>query len=337
MFRTTTKLAIFTALSGLLLQTALPLSAKPSQTTQVKNLSPAFQKAKAELPEDWYVVYRIVDRIARANGQDQSPWRVQVVPEYNINAFATDVNLVAIYSGIMDQLAGDSSAIACVVAHEMGHHVKRHIALGAAERATEDEKFKQEAIAEAKAEAEDAEEDVTGNAVGGAAIGVVGGLVGGLVGEASNIGQSALQEASEERVATAEQRIQQIFEEKKNARDNRWNEISRRQEFEADEIGYTYMAKAGFEPEGCLRVMEILGRTEGGESDGGTHPAASNRIAKIKELMSQYPPTTLAEEGKIRLTGNPLSYDLSSDGQSLRINRRGGGSTANDIDRLDSK
>jgi predicted Zn-dependent protease len=333
MFKTTAKFAIFTALSSLLVQTTLPAQANPTQAaTQSKNAEAAYKKAKAELPEDWYVVYRITERIARANGQDNAPWRVIVVPEYNVNAFATDVNLIAIYSGIMDQLAGDPSAIACIIGHEMGHHVKRHIALGEAEKAAEMERIRKEAEAEVLAEADDAQDDVEGNTVGGAVLGVVGGILGGAVGGAANMGQEALNESSRQRISKAEQRVQEIVEQKEKELELSWSEISRRQEFEADESGYTYMTRAGFEPEGCLRVMEVLGRTPGAEFDT-THPAIPKRIEYIKELMAKYPAQTLAQEGKTRLAGNPLSYDFSSDGQSLRINRRGGGSTADVIDR----
>jgi predicted Zn-dependent protease len=324
MLKTTAKFAIFTALSTLLLQTSLPAQARPTQPTQTKNAEAVYKKAKAELPEEWYVVYRITERIARANGQDTSPWRVVVVPEYQTNAFATDVNLIAIYSGIMDQLAGDSSALACVIAHEMGHHVKRHIAIGEAEK----ERIRKEAEAEVMAEAEDAQDDVEGNAVGGAILGTVGGILGGVVGTASNVGQSALEGASRQRVADAEERVQEIVKQK----EQEMAATFRRQESEADEVGYTYMARAGFDPEGCLRVMDILGRTPGAEFDT-SHPSVPKRVEQLKELMTQYPAQTLAQEGKTRITGNPLSYSLSSDGMSLRINRRGGGSTADDIDR----
>jgi len=67
---------------------------------------------------------------ARANGLDETPWRVRVNPRYDINAFASETNLLSIYGGLLDQLAGDNAAIACVVGHEMAHHVHRHIAVG---------------------------------------------------------------------------------------------------------------------------------------------------------------------------------------------------------------
>ena len=52
-----------------------------------------------------------------ANKLDQKPWRIIIVPEYNINAFATNLNFITLYNGILDQVAGDSSPIACLFCH----------------------------------------------------------------------------------------------------------------------------------------------------------------------------------------------------------------------------
>jgi len=38
-----------------------------------------FTRAKHELGPNIYFTYRIFDRLARANGLDQMPWRIQVV------------------------------------------------------------------------------------------------------------------------------------------------------------------------------------------------------------------------------------------------------------------
>ncbi len=184
-----------------------PLAAKPASKNQTINpLKSAtfYQKAKQELPEDFYVIYRIVDRIARANNIDNTPWRVVVVNEYNINAFATDVNLIALYTGILDQLAGDSSGIACVVGHEMAHHIKRHIALSPVQEAEAREQIRQEAEAEVEAEVKDAKSDVNSNAVGSTLFRTIG------LGSVSGI----LENDSRQRVAKAEQRVQEIVKQK---------------------------------------------------------------------------------------------------------------------------
>ncbi len=55
----------------------------------------------------------------------------------------------------------------------------------------------------------------------------------------------------------------------------------------------------------------------------------------VYELMNQYPPETLTQKGEALLSGTEaLTYDLSKDGQSLRINSRRGGSSAEDIERM---
>ncbi len=50
--------------------------------------------------------------------------------------------------------------------------------------------------------------------------------------------------------------------------------------------------------------------------------------------MIKYPPQTLVKEGEARISQTkPLTYDLSKDQTSLRINSNRGGSQADDIDR----
>ena len=257
-----------------------------------------------------------------------------IVSEYSINAFATEANLIALYTGILDQLAGDASAIACVIGHEMGHHTKRHIALSPVEEQKIREKIQQEAEAEVLAETQDAQEDATGAAVGGSVLRTGGGLLGGLGRVVGNTGGAVLERESQNRTNEAQRRIEEITALKEKELNESIAENSRKYEFEADEVGYSYMVKAGFEPDGCLRVMEVLGRTPGAELDT-THPAIPKRIDQLNQLVEQYPPQTLAEEGKKRLAiSQPLTYDKSKDGESLRINSRRGGSSADDLERL---
>lgn len=321
---------VFKSSIGLILLTTqlAPLQAAPAKKgTPVTG----YEKAAKELPQDLYVLYRIVDRISRANSLDERPWRVLVVPKYDINAFATDVNLVAMYSGILDQLAGDTSAIACVVGHEMAHSVKRHIALGAAQQQALIQQITKEAEAEVGQEVSNAQSSATATSVAG---GILGGLLGGTIG---GLGSSILQGASNRRIETARQRVQEIVRQKQEELSHRVAETSRNQEFEADEIGYTYMARAGFDPEGCLRSMEVVSRTPGAEFDT-THPAVPKRIEALKQLFSRSPATTLAAQGKVKITATkPLTYDLSNDGISLRVNSRFAGSSTSDLERMFGK
>lgn len=318
-----TKFLTISSFCLFLFSTALPVEAKPTPASMK-----TFERAKKDLPKDWYAFYRIVDRIARANGYDQRPWRIVIIPKYDINAFATDVNLIAMYGGIIDQLNGDSSALACIVAHEMGHHTKRHIAISQAKQAQLIAKIQQEAEIEVLGEKRAATTEATATGVAGTVVqravgGSLGNALGGLLGN-----------QSQRRVRKAQKRINAIVEKKKRELAEKTAAQSRKHEFEADEIGYLASVRAGFEPEGCLRAMEVLARTPGAEFDT-THPAVPKRIEALKALIQKYPPQTLKQEGKARMgNSQALTYSLSLDGKSLRINSIRGGSAADDIDRM---
>jgi predicted Zn-dependent protease len=298
-------------------------------------LHPTYEQAKKELNEDVYVIYRITERIARANNLDQTPWRIVAVDEYDINAFASENNKISLYTGLLDQLGGDSSAVACVVAHEMAHHTERHIAMSEAEKAELLQKFQAEAERQVQAEAKKAQQQATGAAVLGGLLGNVGGrYIPGWGGQAAQVGGNVANSAAEQRLAIAQERINQIVAKKEEALNQQLAENSRKHEFEADEYGYQFMARAGFDPQGCLRMLSVLARTPGAEFDT-SHPATPKRIEQMKVLMQRYPAPKLAQEGELRLkTSQPLTFQLSKDQQSLRVNSRFGGSAGSDMDRM---
>jgi predicted Zn-dependent protease len=342
MFNTSFRHSLAFLVSILFLQMSLAVQAAPRRKKNPTSVPPAvvpapqpidpYAMAKKDLSEDWYVLYRIIDRLARANQLDEHPWRITISPEYEVNAFATDGNLIAVYNGILDQLGSDSSAIACVVAHEMGHHSKRHIALGKAEQVALQKKLQQEAQEEAVAEIERAQQPTGGDVI----LGILGAVSAGLSNNSSTAYTTAAQieKAKAQRVQEAQVRTQEIFVEKEQKFKQESAANVRKQEFEADEVGYQYMAKAGFDAQGCIRAMEVLARTEGAEFDTD-HPAVPKRIERFKQLMAENPPQALAERGKFYLQSSriPLSYELSKDGESLRINSNHGSSAADDLDR----
>ncbi|NEP74958.1 MAG: M48 family metalloprotease [Okeania sp. SIO2G4] len=336
MLKIKTILAILAVATFLLPSNQLSVKANPTSsenstpteqtkdTEQPKNI---YEQAKQELPDDLYTLYRIVDRIARANGLDEKPWRIIIFPKYEINAFATEVNLIAMYNGILDQLVGDASAIACIVAHEMAHHTERHIALAPVEKLALIEKIEQEAQQEVLAEKQDAQAEATGTSIGGTAARVFGGRAG-------RVGGAVLGNASRQRTKASQEKINEIVAQKKEELEQTLAEEGRKRELEADEKGYLYSAKAGFEPEGCLRAMNVLLQTPSAEFDT-THPAVPKRIEALKDLMVKSPATSLVEEAKALISQTePLSYDFSKDGASLRVNSSRGGSSADDIERL---
>lgn len=268
-----------------------------------------FRQAQKELPGSYYFLYRVVDRLARANDLDKGPWRVVRMPEYDINAYATQVNLIAVYTGLLDVLAGDSDAMACVVGHEMAHHVNRHIPL----------KNKDVALAKQRLEAK--KDEVIAKEQKRQASARGWSLLGGILGAATGVNLPITPVAP----ADPEQMQQELLG-AAQAEDQNLSLTSQRHEFEADREGLHYLVRAGFDPKGCLRVMDVLGRTPGAEFDTD-HPAIPRRIAQLEQLMQDPATSKLAAEGRAKLLGSrALTYSLSADGESLRINSRFGSS-----------
>jgi Zn-dependent protease with chaperone function len=181
-------------------------------------------RAKKELPQEYYTLYRIVDKIARANKLDQLPWRIRTSPVYDINAFASESNLLSIFAGLMDQVAGDHAALACIVGHEMAHHAKRHIPKKVAYQAvTTGLANKELEQAQKEGESQKRSDDAIKN--------ILNRFVG------INIIMPGRGETPEQI---------RVRKEKELVAKNQ--EYIRQQEFEADELGYQFMARPDFMP-----------------------------------------------------------------------------------------
>lgn len=284
--KTATLLAVLSAFAGVS-TVALPAAAqsKPSiQKVPIVREEPIaeelsiYEQAAAELPENYYILYRIVERMARLNHLDNLPWRVGIssVNEESrdcINAFASQANLIYLCKGTIDRVAGDASALACVVGHEMAHHQLQHIPAESAEwysRIQEIEKIEDE--------------------------------------------------------DDREKRAEELFE--------HMNEFSRSQESEADATGYQYMVTAGFEPEGCIRLLNVFSRLPGSRIES-SHPAVSDRIEAIERLITEQSSLVSPDITYKQLeTSQPLTYEWLEEEKQLRIDSRRGGSIVRDLENL---
>lgn len=76
---------------------------------------------------DFYNVYRISERLIRANNLGYMNWRIAIrKTTEDVNASATMANLVMIHTSLYDSLYTNEDALAFIIAHEMSHLILNH-------------------------------------------------------------------------------------------------------------------------------------------------------------------------------------------------------------------
>lgn len=77
--------------------------------------------------EDYYKIYRIAERIIRANKLDYINWRIGIYKDSdNINAYSHGPNYIAISTSLYDSFNNNDDALAIVIGHEIAHTVLGH-------------------------------------------------------------------------------------------------------------------------------------------------------------------------------------------------------------------
>ncbi len=77
--------------------------------------------------EDFYKVYRIAEKLIRANKLDYMNWRICLKKSVDgPNAYSTGSNLIVITTSLFDTFKNNDDALAMVIGHEMGHALLGH-------------------------------------------------------------------------------------------------------------------------------------------------------------------------------------------------------------------
>lgn len=75
---------------------------------------------------DFYTLYRISERLIRANNLGYMNWRISLRKSDTINAYADEINSISINTALFDSLYNNPDALAMVIAHEMSHQILNH-------------------------------------------------------------------------------------------------------------------------------------------------------------------------------------------------------------------
>ena len=76
---------------------------------------------------DYYKVYRVAEKLIRANNLDYINWRIEIYKDsVEPNAFSTNTNYIAISTSLIDNFGDNEDAMALVIGHEMGHALLGH-------------------------------------------------------------------------------------------------------------------------------------------------------------------------------------------------------------------
>ena len=76
--------------------------------------------------EDFYKVYRITEKLIRANNLDFVNWRLIITADESFNAYNSDTNLVCVNTGALDTLRDNEDALALLIGHELSHGLLNH-------------------------------------------------------------------------------------------------------------------------------------------------------------------------------------------------------------------
>jgi stress-induced morphogen len=301
-----------------------------------------YDRAKSELSEELYTLYRIVDRLSRANGLDESSWQINLVDEATPSPAAHRANRIVINSALFDQLHGDVHALACVVGREMAHNVQGHTVMTVVERDRVLAQLQAEAETEVEQEFATDGQPEHRSSLGGAVLRGVGQLFGGVgtvvTGVANSLIENERAEQAAEQAAERQQRMDEIYQAKVAEVERQWAELAYEQTLAADRGGYEYMISAGFDPQGCIRAIQVMPPVDGvidgvanravtnAETNAETsEPSASTVTAdRLKALQSRSPQQEqFVTQGELNLeeSAQALAYE-SFGANQLRVHSR---------------
>lgn len=78
--------------------------------------------------EDFYNIYKVAERIIRANNLDYLNWKITVEKDVTFNAYSGETNCIVINTGAYDTFSTNEDALALLIGHEIAHSLLGHYA-----------------------------------------------------------------------------------------------------------------------------------------------------------------------------------------------------------------
>lgn len=254
-----------------------------------------YAQEKEKLSPEQYQVYRITEKILRANNLEYQNWRIgfDLNPE-EINASSSAANLIMITSALYDSLHHNDDALALVISHEIAHSALGH----AQETAENNYRIKQLDTQTANLTAYANEQRQLGN-----------------INSALNNGGAALGNS----IASA------VYIRNANICQSTVNNIyqkERQMEFDADAEGVNLMLRAGYKVKKGLEAFEFMSNLPNLYTTRSTHPPMPLRISNVNSSLVYTNKSNLVAEGTNNIYNSEvLISNKSMDKKTTVINK----------------
>lgn len=254
-----------------------------------------YTQEKEKLSPEQYQVYRITEKILRANNLEYQNWRIgfDLNPE-EINASSSTANLIMITSALYDSLYQNDDALALVIAHEIAHSILGH----AQETAEDNYSISQLDIQTANLERYANEQRQLGN-----------------LNSALNNGGAALGNSIANAVYVA--RANQC-----QANVNNIYQRERQMEFDADTEAINLMLRSGYRVSKGLEAFDLMSNLPNLYTTRSTHPPMVLRISNVRNGLNYIDKPNLVAEGENNIYNSEvLICNKSIDKKTIVINK----------------
>jgi hypothetical protein len=258
-----------------------------SENLKFNSEAELYNYAQNKLDKNTYRTYRVAERIIRANNLAVYPWVIEFLnsDEYEINASSSNMNLISLKTGTILTMSDDVSMLASVIAHEMAHQTLKHSAVRMKEMQLMIDQL-DESIEKAEEKLKSCRNETNGSIFFG------------------------LKNINATKCEDIERDIYKLEEQSKQIEDDMLS-LSRKQEYEADKTALTYMIKAGFDPQGIIKKMNLFEREISGNQDDSTHPSPKNRVWQINTELKSLDKAKLKTEGLKNIKNSkPLTFEM---------------------------